>query len=100
MHRFPQVRTPPETSFRSSKENLCRQQLTAECSRRGLFDEDSFEDAVLEAPRPVDTSKFVKPKDKDKLDKPSTVRIKKLKKGGCESASKLLEWLVRARSLC
>ncbi|GAA5904922.1 Hop1p [Sporobolomyces salmoneus] len=58
---------------------------------RGLFDEDSFEDAKLEAPRPTDTIR--RGRDKEKSDKPSTVRIKKLKRGGCESANKLLDWI-------
>ncbi|GAA6001912.1 hypothetical protein JCM5350_007448, partial [Sporobolomyces pararoseus] len=61
---------------------------------RGLFDEDSFEDAKLEAPRPFDTTTLVRGgKDKEKLEKPSTVRIKRLKRGGCESADKLIDWL-------
>ncbi|GAA6016646.1 hypothetical protein JCM11491_006030 [Sporobolomyces phaffii] len=62
---------------------------------RGLFDEDSFEDAKLEAPRPPldSTAPAARTGGKDKLNKPSTVRIKKLKKGGCESADKLIDWL-------
>ena len=61
---------------------------------RGLFDEDSFEDAKLEAPRPTDSTLARKGRDKDKADKPSTVRIKKLKKGSCDSADKLIDWIV------
>ncbi|GAA5884224.1 hypothetical protein JCM16303_002415 [Sporobolomyces ruberrimus] len=60
---------------------------------RGLFDEDSFEDAKLEAPRPTDSTLARKGRDKDKADKPSTVRIKKLKKGSCDSADKLIDWI-------
>ncbi|GAA5843567.1 hypothetical protein JCM5353_007487 [Sporobolomyces roseus] len=56
---------------------------------RGLFPEDSFSDAVILAPRPPDT----RGKGKGKEDKPSTVRVKRLKRGASGEGDKLLNYI-------
>ncbi|GAA5820487.1 hypothetical protein JCM10212_003815 [Sporobolomyces blumeae] len=67
---------------------------------RGLFTEEAFEDCKLLAPRPAShrstTTTTTADKDANGLtreDKPSSVRIKKLRRGGSSEGDKLLNYL-------
>ncbi|GAA6054568.1 hypothetical protein JCM3770_006036 [Rhodotorula araucariae] len=64
---------------------------------RGLLSEDSFEDYKLLAPRPPisrsDSSAAVSKEEKEKSNAPSSVRVKKLKRGSSVEADKLLDYL-------
>ncbi|BGP46103.1 hypothetical protein JCM10450v2_001943 [Rhodotorula kratochvilovae] len=64
---------------------------------RGLLPEDSFEDYKLLAPRPPvsrsNSSAAASKEDKEKSNAPSSVRVKKLKRGASVEADKLLDYL-------
>ncbi|BGO97761.1 Meiosis-specific protein HOP1 [Rhodotorula toruloides] len=63
---------------------------------RGLLPEDSFEDYKLLAPRPPvsrSSSKRDRSEDPAKENTPSSVRVKKLKRGASSEADKLLDYL-------
>ncbi|BGP38010.1 hypothetical protein JCM10449v2_001937 [Rhodotorula kratochvilovae] len=64
---------------------------------RGLLPEDSFEDYKLLAPRPPvsrsNSSTTVSKEEREKSNAPSSVRVKKLKRGASVEADKLLDYL-------